>query len=75
MLAIDTNLIVRFLVGDHAEQAVKARALIGSEDVFVASTVVLETVWVPRGVYGYSNDRVARALAANLVSDIKVRVP
>jgi predicted nucleic-acid-binding protein len=64
MLAIDTNLIVRFLVADHAAQSAKARALISGEDVFVSSTVVLETAWVLRGVYGYSNPQLSAALAA-----------
>jgi predicted nucleic acid-binding protein len=52
MLAIDTNLIVRYLTGDHPEQSPKARALIDSEDVFVCTTVLLETEWVLRSVYG-----------------------
>ncbi len=63
MLAIDANLIVRFLVRDHAAQSAKAKAVISGEDVFVSSTVVLETAWVLRGVYGYSDVHVAAALA------------
>ena len=64
MLAIDTNLIVRFLVADHPTQSAKAKALISGEDVFISSTVVLETAWVLRGVYGYSNELLSAALAA-----------
>src|ERR1700722_14754898 len=64
MLAIDTNLIVRFLVKDHPAQSAKANALIGSDDVFVSSTVALETAWVLRSVYGFSNDQLGAALAA-----------
>ena len=64
MLAIDSTLIVRFLVGDHPGQSAKAKALIGGEDVFVSSTVVLETAWVLRSVYGYANDQLGAALAA-----------
>ena len=62
MLAIDTNLIVRYLTGDHPEQSPKARALIDSEDVFVCTTVLLETEWVLRSVYGLTSVEVARAL-------------
>ena len=40
MLAIDTNIVVRYLTGDHPEQSPKARALIDSEDVFVCTTVL-----------------------------------
>ena len=64
MLAIDANLVVCFLVGDHPTQSAKARALIEAEDVFVSSTVMLETAWVLRSVYGYSGDPLGAALAA-----------
>jgi predicted nucleic acid-binding protein len=64
MLAIDTNVIVRYLTGDHPEQAARARALIESEDVFVATTVLLETEWVLRSVYGYAAENLARAFRA-----------
>jgi len=64
MLAIETNLIVRFLVKDHPAQSAKANSLIGSEDMFVSSMVVLETAWVLRSVYRFSNDQWGAALAA-----------
>jgi predicted nucleic-acid-binding protein len=64
MLAIDTNLIVRLLVRDDATQSAKAHALIESTDVFVSSTVVLETAWVLRRAYGYSNEQLGNALTA-----------
>ena len=64
MLAIDTNIVVRYLTGDHPEQSPKARALINSEDVFVCTTVLLETEWVLRSVYGLPPVQVARALGA-----------
>jgi predicted nucleic acid-binding protein len=52
MLAVDTNLIVRYLTGDHPKQSAKARAVIDGEDVFVSTAVALETEWVLRRVYG-----------------------
>ena len=36
-LAIDTNVIVLYLIGDHPKQSAKARVLIDSEDVFVST--------------------------------------
>lgn len=63
MLAIDTDLIVRYLVGDDSGQAVRARRLIDNNDVFVCTTVLLETEWVLRSVYGFSAARCARALS------------
>ena len=63
MLAIDTNLIVRYLVGDHPAQSAKARSLIDGNDVFVCTTVLLETEWVLRSVYDFEPARIAAALA------------
>jgi predicted nucleic-acid-binding protein len=63
MLAIDTNLVVRYLVADDPAQAGRARKLIDNNDVFVCTTVMLETEWVLRGVYGFSAGQCADALA------------
>jgi predicted nucleic acid-binding protein len=64
MLAIDTNLIVRYLTGDHPDQSTRARALIGRADVFVCTTVLLETEWVLRSAYGFAANQIASALRA-----------
>jgi predicted nucleic acid-binding protein len=64
MLAIDTNLVVRYLTGDHPTQAAQARKLIDEEDVFVCTTVLFETEWVLRGVYAYAAGPLAKALRA-----------
>ena len=64
MLAIDTNVIVRFLTGDDPRQARRARALIDTEAVFVATTVMLETEWVLRSAYGFTGAQVSQALIA-----------
>lgn len=63
MLAIDTNLIVRYLVGDDPGQAARARRLIDNNDVFVGITVLLETEWVLRSVYEFSAAQCAKALS------------
>ncbi|MGA3002272.1 MAG: type II toxin-antitoxin system VapC family toxin [Acetobacteraceae bacterium] len=62
MLAIDKTLIVRYLTGDHPAQSARARALIDAESVFVCLTVLLETEWVLRSVYGYGAAQIAPAL-------------
>ncbi|MBX5145180.1 type II toxin-antitoxin system VapC family toxin [Rhizobium lentis] len=64
MIAIDTNLVVRYLTGDHPEQSARAREIIDGQAIFVAVTVVLEAEWVLRSVYGYSSSDVAQALRA-----------
>jgi predicted nucleic-acid-binding protein len=63
MLAVDTNIVVRFLVGDDPAQAAKARKLIDNNDIFVCTTVLLETEWVLRSGYGLSTSKRAEVLA------------
>lgn len=62
MLAIDTNVVIRYLVADEPVQAGKARRLIDNNAIFVGTTVILETEWVLRSVYGFSNQQSAEAL-------------
>ncbi|AVT76311.1 hypothetical protein RPPS3_22480 [Rhodopseudomonas palustris] len=62
MRAIDTNLIVRYLTGDHPMQSARARATIDGEEVFVPTTVMLETEWVLRSAYGLDGSAVCHAL-------------
>jgi predicted nucleic-acid-binding protein len=64
VLAVDTNIIVRYLTRDDAEQFARASALIGTDDVYVCTTVLLETEWVLRRGYRLSGKRVGAALAA-----------
>jgi len=64
MLAIDTNVIVRFLTGDDPRQSAKAKTVIEGETVFVATTVLLETQWVLRSSYDFSSEAVTAILRA-----------
>jgi predicted nucleic-acid-binding protein len=62
MLAIDTNLIVRYLTGDQPQQSRRAKALIDSGPVYVCKTVLLETERVLRSVFGFTPTEIAQAL-------------
>jgi predicted nucleic-acid-binding protein len=62
MLAVDTNVAVRYLTADDATQFAQAAAVIEEADTFVRLTVVLETEWVLRSVYRYGPARVVEAL-------------
>jgi predicted nucleic acid-binding protein len=64
MLAVDTNVIVRYLTGDHPEQAAKAKALIDGSEVFVSTTVLLETSWVLGRILGTSRSELVESLRA-----------
>lgn len=60
MIAIDTNVVVRLLVGDDPAQAARSRRLMEENDVFLADTVILESYWVMRHRYQL-DDAVIRA--------------
>ncbi len=46
MIAIDTNVLLRYLLQDDANQAAKAQTLLaGEEDVLVTHVVLSETLW------------------------------
>lgn len=61
MTAVDTNVIVRLLTGDHPKQAAAARAIFATGPVWIAKSVFLETAWVLISVYGFDEHAVADA--------------
>jgi predicted nucleic-acid-binding protein len=62
MLAIDTNIVIRFLTRDHETLAQRALEILGNSDVFVPVTVILEAEWVLRDAYEMPRDEVIREL-------------
>ena len=59
MIALDTNILLRYLLNDEPKQAGRSRALLASGSRFwVPITVVLEIAWVLRG-HGADADAVA----------------
>jgi predicted nucleic-acid-binding protein len=64
MLAVDTNVVVRYLVGDGGEQFGRAVDIIENNQVSIALTVVLETESVLRDAYEYSREEILAALQA-----------
>ena len=62
MIAVDTNIVVRFLTGDDQQQFKKALALFENNDVFIPDTVILESEWVLRYAYGFTPHDICRAL-------------
>ena len=61
MVGIDTNVVVRLVVADDAEQTRRARKLVDQalardEAVLVSLLVLLESEWVLRSRYGFSRE-------------------
>ena len=61
MLAVDTNVVIRFLVDDAAAQHKRAVALFRKHRIWLSRTVLLESEWVLRSVYGFQPDEIALA--------------
>ena len=64
MIALDTNILVRYIIDDDdAAQARAARALMDELTLdspgFVCREVLVELVWVLDRAYGFSRDRIA----------------
>ena len=62
MRAVDTDVLIHYLTGDDPEQAARARAAVDAGPVFASTTVLLESEWVLRSVYGFAGREVAAAL-------------
>lgn len=71
MRGLDTNVVVRFVTQDDREQSRRANAVFdgaaaSGEKLFLSTIVVCELVWVLRGAYGETQERIAQVLEALL---------
>ena len=64
MLAVDTNVIVRYLTDDDPVQSRVARRLIDDDQIRLLPTVLLETEWVLRSLYGFRREQIHAGLTA-----------
>ncbi|HWZ30523.1 MAG TPA: type II toxin-antitoxin system VapC family toxin [Bryobacteraceae bacterium] len=62
MLAVDTNILVRFLTHDDPSQTVRAVALMKASDIWISKTVMLETAWVLRSMYAFAPKSILEAI-------------
>lgn len=74
MIALDTNVLVRYIVRDEPRQTAAATKLIESvctpESPGVISLIVLcETAWVLDRGYGYRREEIAQVLRRMLAAD------
>lgn len=59
MIAVDTNVIIRYLTGDDPEKAEKFRVYLQkNQKLFVSDTVVAETYFVLTSFYEFSRSKV-----------------
>ncbi len=57
MIAVDTNILVRYLVKDEASQTALATTFLANNRCLVLKTVLLELVWVLSSPAGYNLQR------------------
>jgi predicted nucleic-acid-binding protein len=67
MKALDTNVIIRFLMNDDKAQAGRVKAIFelaekNEDQYFVTTPVILETIWVLSAVYEFTRDEILHAL-------------
>ena len=73
MKALDTNVLIRYLVQDDPSQGRKAAAYIegaaaADEEILISNIVLCETVWVLDSAYGYAKAEIQAALEKLLQS-------
>lgn len=73
MAALDTNVLVRYLIQDDVRQGFKAKELVKGvltrgESLFIPITVLLELEWVLRSNFEFPKDQIILAIASLLAA-------
>jgi predicted nucleic-acid-binding protein len=73
VIGVDTNVIVRLLVGDDVKQADAATRYLkahssSDEPALLSDIVLVETAWVLEDLYGYSRAQIAEAMEGLLAT-------
>jgi predicted nucleic-acid-binding protein len=66
MIAVDTNVVIRFLVDDHPAEGKRTRRVFEANRVHLAESILLESEWVLRAVYGFSREEISLAIRSLL---------
>ena len=74
MIALDTNVLLRFLIEDDADQTRRAAAFINQkldedEEFFVSDIVLCEMVWVLKRIYRKTRREIVKILRVLLRAD------
>ena len=76
MIALDTNVLIRYLTRDNPEQAEAARALLQGLTTngpgFICREVVIEVVWVLERSYRFTRERIANIVVELVATDTLV---
>ena len=77
MIGLDTNILVRLLVGDDPDQTERAKRFVnrhctGETPGFINCVVLTELVWVLTTSYGYRRTEIVDAIGNLLAGDDRV---
>ncbi len=77
MIGLDTNVLVRLIVGDDPAQTKRAKAFVETRctpesPAFINALVLVELAWVLASVYGYRRSEIATAFDALLSGEDRV---
>lgn len=68
-VSVDTNVLVRAVVGDHpAQERIAVKLLDAAEFIAIAPTTLCELAWVLRSSYGFGAGEIASAVRTLLSS-------
>lgn len=78
MIALDTNILVRYFLRDDPEQAAAAKHLLERELTtdnpgFVSLTVIAELIWVLRKVYRRSAEEIG-AIVTHMLQAVEIEI-
>lgn len=63
MIAVDTNILVRYTVNDDPIQSQQAKAVLkNTESIFVSKTTLLEFEWVLRSAYRLTRESILHSI-------------
>jgi len=67
LIAVDTNIIIRFLTQDDPKQFEAVLQLFRKNEIWISHTVLLETAWVLQGLFDLSREDL-HALLCDLIN-------
>ncbi len=63
MIAVDTNILVRYVVSDEPIQSQQAKALLrNTKAIFISKTTLLELEWVLRSAYKLPRESILHSI-------------
>jgi predicted nucleic-acid-binding protein len=63
LIAIDTNILIRLVARDDEAQYQSVLQLFSQHNIWISQTVLIESEWVMRGIFAYTQQQVYHLLS------------